>query len=104
MKERVEKIGVSYRFTGRTYFHEGDSGWMFVRLPKKMSTEIRALYVNQQAQWGRMPIQAVVNTSLWKTSIWFDTKMGCYLLPIKKEIQLKQSIRKNQLLDILIYI
>jgi hypothetical protein len=43
---------------------------------------------------GRLKATAQIGDSIWKTAIWFDTKLNTYLLP------LKAAIRKKELIEI----
>ena len=47
-----------------------------------------------------MKVTAILEDFKWNTSIWFDTKIGCYILPIKLEIRNKLSLKEGELLKI----
>ncbi len=50
-----------------------------------------------------MKVIAQIGKSEWRTAIWFDTKQGTYLLPIKAEIR-KKNRSKDQVVNIVIMI
>ena len=85
------KIG--YKFSGKVWQYNPPSGWHFVSLPHELAHEIRAALKSEEEGWGRLKVEAVIGNSKWKTSIWFDTKMNTYLLPVKTEIRRKESIK-----------
>ncbi|CAM1341723.1 conserved hypothetical protein [Tenacibaculum amylolyticum] len=45
--------------------------------------------------WGRMKATATINSFLWETAIWFDTKQDTYLLPLKAEVRKKEKLAIN---------
>lgn len=79
-------------------------GWTIVSLPKKLSIEIRDNFKYLEEGWGRMKVTANIGNSEWRTSIWFDTKQGIYMLPIKAEIRKKEKIVVNQDVKIILSI
>ena len=83
---------ITYEFSASVWRHPSPAGWYFVSLPAGMSTEIRNHLKWQEEGWGRIKARAKVGTSSWQTAIWFDTKRGTYLLPIRSDIRKKECI------------
>ncbi|CAL2079465.1 hypothetical protein T190611E02C_10858 [Tenacibaculum sp. 190524A05c] len=54
--------------------------------------------------WGRLKATAEILNLQWNTSIWFDTKMETYLLPIKADVRRKTKIKIDEILDVKIFI
>ena len=98
------KSKVTYTFAAKMWQHNPPVGWHFVSLPKKMSSEIRQLFKNQEEGWGRMKATAIINNIQWVTAIWFDTKQEVYTLPIKVEIRKKANMTLNDTIKISIMI
>jgi hypothetical protein len=46
--------------------------------------------------WGSLRVMVTIGESTWQTSIFPDKKSSCNLLPIKKEIRVKESITENK--------
>jgi len=44
-------------------------------------------------------IEASVGKTVWKTSIFPDTKLGTYLLPVKKEIRKAENLNIGSVID-----
>jgi len=82
----MEKI--EYDFLAKPYFDE----WTFVLLPKELSAEIRENFKVLEEGWGRMRVTAKLGNSEWQTAIWFDTKQGVYLLPLKAKIRRQENV------------
>lgn len=91
-------IKISYNFNAKVWKHSANNGWYFVSLPKELGTELRNNLRWQEQGWGRMHAEAKIGTSTWKTAIWFDTKLGTYLLPLKQEIRKKEKIEIENVL------
>lgn len=88
--------GIPIRFTATIWQHNGPGGWHFVSLPEEISTEIRNALRAEEEGWGRMKAVARVGNSEWKTAIWFDTKRQTYLLPLKSDVRLKETLKSGQ--------
>lgn len=99
-KKRSQKnfMETSFAFGAKLWKYEGSSGWCFITIPKSTAKRIRALYQNSEEGWGRLKANVTIGSSCWKTSIWFDTKAGSYLLPVKVVIRKKESLAIGQFL------
>ncbi len=84
--------GIKYEFTATPWLH----GWFFVAMPEEMAREIRDNLKFQEEGWGRMKATAKIGDSEWDTAIWFDTKAGTYLLPIKAAIRKKEKVESGE--------
>ncbi len=51
-----------------------------------------------------MKAHAKIEEYEWETAIWFDTKMGTYILPIKTEARNKTKLEINAKIKIEIWI
>lgn len=76
----------SYEFKS-TVWRYGQSGWHFVTLPKQLAQRIRKVHGVAEEGWGRLKATAQIGKSEWKTAIWYDTKAGSYILPLKAKIR-----------------
>jgi hypothetical protein len=83
---------IKYEFSAKIWQHSAPGGWYFVSLPVELSNEIRENVKWQEEGWGRMRATATIRGTTWETAIWFDTKLGTYLLPIKAVIRGKERI------------
>jgi hypothetical protein len=82
---------IKYEFHGKMWLHS-IGGWYFMTLPHDFSQEIRLNLKNEETGWGRLKAKVQIQNSIWSTSIWFDTKLNSYLLPIKAEIRKKENL------------
>lgn len=93
-----------YRFTADVWLHDPSGGWHFVSLPAELSTEIRAALKAEEEGWGRLKVRAKLYDFEWQTAIWFDTKRGTYLLPLKAEVRKKAAILVGDAVDLVLVI
>jgi len=66
--------------------------WTFVSLPVDASDEIRDLTGAQRRGFGSVRVRARVGATTWQTSIFPDSKVGAYVLPIKAAVRKAQSL------------
>ncbi|NMH86747.1 DUF1905 domain-containing protein [Flavivirga sp. Y03] len=95
---------MKYEFSAKMWKDASSGGWFFVSLPQVMSKEIRKNFGWQEEGWGRMKTLAQIREFKWDTAIWFDSKTGVYLLPIKAEIRKKSKLEINEKIEINIWI
>ncbi len=91
---------IKYQFSALLWKHNSEGGWHFVTLPKAFSKEIRETLQWQEEGWGRMKTSVIVKNINWNTSIWFDTKINRYILPIKAESRKKANIKKDDTIQV----
>ena len=84
-----------YKFLQSIWKSSGKGAWYFVTIPNSISEEIRANFSEQEQGWGRLKAKAKINQTQWNTSVWFDTKLSSYILPIKSDIRRKESLTEG---------
>ncbi len=98
----TEKI--KYEFTAKVWMYNSTGAWHFVSLPPDLSKEIRESLKWQEEGWGRLKVSASIGNTQWETAIWYDTKLKCYLLPLKSEIRKKEKIENDEMISVSIFI
>jgi Domain of unknown function (DUF1905) len=81
-----------FTFTAPLWLYAGKGAWHFVTLPKCAADEIK--FFNSSAK-GFMPIAvtAQINDTVWKTSIFPDSKSGSYLLAVKAAVRKTENLK-----------
>lgn len=64
-----------------------DDSRTFVTLPEQASEEIRELTEGSRRGFGSVRVHATAGKTRWKTSIFPDSKSGCYVLPVKRAVR-----------------
>ena len=95
---------IKYDFISRMWQDASVGGWHFLSLPEDISSEIRKNLQWQEEGWGRMKATASIKNCQWKTAIWFDTKKGTYILPVKKEIRTKAQLITGNDLEVSVWV
>jgi hypothetical protein len=69
-----------------------DDSWTFVSLPAEASQEIRELADGPRRGFGSVRVRVKVGASTWATSIFPDSKSGCYVLPVKRSVRSAEGL------------
>ncbi|MBK8515429.1 MAG: DUF1905 domain-containing protein [Saprospiraceae bacterium] len=95
---------MKYKFLSSPWQYNSNGGWVFVSLPLTLSKEIREHFQQEEQGWGRLKVTAQTGNSVWKSSIWWDSKTMQYLLPLKAEVRIKENIIIDFPIDVIITI
>lgn len=96
----MRELTSSYSFKAKLWKHDGPSGWFFVSVPIATSKRIRRSHLSSEEGWGRLKTKATIGRTSWQTAVWFDSKRGRYLLPVKKTIREKEGIKPNKTVSV----
>ncbi len=69
--------------------------WYFVTVRKKESEALKKGFGQKRKGWGSIPVFATINGATWETSIFPDSKTGCYVMPIKAKVRKQESLVLN---------
>lgn len=86
-------------FKSNLWIWDGPNPWYFVTVPEEISKNIREQFRHVHRGWGSIPVEVIIGGSVWKTSIFWEKK-GTYLLPIKKEVRLKEKLFTNKRIEV----
>lgn len=82
------KKSKTFRAHGVVWLYSGETcSWHFVSLPKALSVDIRTQFGSYAKGWGSLPVSVTIGTTVWRTSLFPDTKAGIYMLPIKADVR-----------------
>lgn len=82
-------------FKEKIFKYPGMSAWFFVLVSRDVSQKLKSLQSSGKVPkrgWGSIPVEVTVGKTTWQTSVFPDKKSGCYLLPIKREVRLKEDV------------
>lgn len=60
-------------------------------LPEKASDDIDAA-VPLKGGFGSVRVRVRIGTSTWSTSVFPDSKRGCYIVPVKAEVRRREGV------------
>lgn len=91
--EPAASTAEEYEFTAPLWRWEATTtAWFFVSLPEDVTDEIDARHGHAAAGFGSLPVEVTVGRTTWRTSIFPDTKRGCFVLPVKKAVRTKEGL------------
>ena len=84
----------SYIFEATVWLWQGDApaSWHFVTIPEEISDDIKDSHFGPRRGFGSIKVNATIGSTKWNTSIFPDSKTGCYLLPLKKKVREAEEI------------
>ncbi len=91
---------MKYTFTSELWIYSGQSAWHFITLPKDISKEIKENFGTGQRGFGSIRVAARVNDYSWNTSIFPDSKLNAYLIPIKADVRKETGISAGDIVTI----
>ena len=68
-----------------------DSSWVFATVPADVSEDVRDMELPRRG-FGSVKVTVRLGSSKWRTSIFPDAKSGCYVLPVKKAVRIKENV------------
>lgn len=77
----IEFEGEVFRWDARD-----DASWFFAAVPPELSEDIREI-PRPYRGFGAVRVRARVGGSEWTTSIFPDSSLGSYVLPLKKAVR-----------------
>ena len=86
----------SYTFTTTLWeMSTTAAAWVFVTVPAEASEAIRSVPRPPRPGFGSIRVRASIGGTTWSTSIFPDSKVGCYVLPVKKSVRAAEGIERG---------
>ena len=89
----------SLRFTSELWATEHGK-WRVVTVPLGLSEEIADRRADRRAGFGSVRVQATIGSTTWQTSVFPESKTGCYVLPVKKSVRQAEEIDDDDPVDV----
>lgn len=86
-------IDLDFEFTAPLWEYSGKGSWHFVTLPQDISADIKTFTRHLTKGFRTVRVSVSVGDSQWKTSIFPDSKLGAYVLPIKAAIRKAEGLK-----------
>ena len=87
---------IELEFSAEIWIWPGPGAWHFITLPDDAASRIRSLTPPRRG-FGSVRVEVVLGESVWRTSIFPDSKSGSYVLPIKAQIRRKEGLSAGSL-------
>lgn len=80
------------QFEGTVRLWPANEKFFLLGLPEDLSADIFEISEGLTNGWGSLKVEAKIGESIWQTSIFPDTKLGIFELPLKAEIRKKNDL------------
>lgn len=90
------------KFRAQLWKYQGKAAWYFFTIPYEESVQIKFHNAFGRRGWGAVKCLVRLGKSEWKTSVFPESKSGCYILPVKAEIRRVNNIKEKDYSDIII--
>jgi len=67
------------------------AAWYFVNVPVDISNQVR-FFAGTTNGFGSVKVSVRIGGSRWRTSLFPDSKSGCYFLPLKAAVRKAENI------------
>lgn len=92
--------GFRYSFDAVVWEHIGPTAWFFLSLPESITDEIDERFGHRAAGFGSLRVEVRIGSTIWRTSIFPDTKRGAYVLPLKKAVRVAEQLSDGAVAEV----
>jgi hypothetical protein len=78
--------GPAFTFAGELWEAEAVDPWVFVTVPVELGDEVRAAVAPSRG-FGTVRVRVTIGGTTWDTSVFPDSKLGAFLLPVKRSVR-----------------
>ena len=97
-------LSAKIRLKEKVWLYPGAAAWYFVSVPKSKSATLKKAFLGLTAGFGSLPVTATIGQTTWKTSIFPESKSGCYMLPLKASVRKKENIAPKKIVSVTLII
>ena len=69
-------------------------------VPAEQSDEIRDLTDGRRGGFGSVRVRATVGSTSWETSLFPESRSGCFVLPFKKAVRKAEDVEEGDLIEV----
>lgn len=91
---------VTYRFSAPLWRYQGSAAWYFVTLPFEQADEIDERTAAVQRGFGSVRVHVTIGGTSWSTSVFPDSKVKSYILPVKKAVRVAEGIDDGSMVEV----
>lgn len=70
------------------------ASWVFVTVPPDVTEAVRqdAAELGEPTAFGSVRVEARIGGTTWRTSVFPDAELGCFVLPVKKAVRRAEGL------------
>jgi Domain of unknown function (DUF1905) len=92
---------LTYNFSSELFvWSGGQTNWYFIRMPVTQSKELREQMDGLTNGFGSIRVEATIEESTWRTSVFPESTTGSYMLPVKKQIRKAAEIEEGDPVEV----
>ncbi|MFO0941230.1 MAG: DUF1905 domain-containing protein [Pirellulales bacterium] len=91
-------------FSGKLWKYGGTSSWWFISLTVEDSEDIEKFCSDRKRNFGSISVTATVGKTCWQTSVFRDSKLNCYLLPVKSGVRRQEKLVEGSCVEVTIVV
>lgn len=91
---------MKYSFEAKVFRWPANPAFFLVSLPKDFSEEIHEISEGLTNGFGSLKVEATIGTFTWRTSIFPDSKTGCFDLPLKAAVRKTNGLVEGSIASI----
>jgi Domain of unknown function (DUF1905) len=91
-------VEYSFEFTGVLWEAQATASWVFVTIPVEVADEIEAMDVPRPS-FGSVKVRVQTGDTAWSTSLFPDTRVGSYVLPLKRSVREHERLAIGDAVD-----
>lgn len=95
----VARMDPTFTFASElTPWEATQASWVFATVPLEESEEIADIVPHRRG-FGSVRVRVRIGHIEWRTSIFPDSKSGCFVLPVKKAVRTKAKVDLGDVVD-----
>ena len=87
-------------FSGTVHRWVNNPSIYLVSVPRALSDKIKEISEGLTNGWGSLKVEATIGSTVWRTSIFPDSKSGLFDLPLKAEVRKKNNLEAATLVKV----
>jgi len=82
---------MTFTFTAPLKIYQGQAAWHYIIIPTDHADQIK-FFREKPIGFGSVPVNVTCGQTTWQTSLFPDKKSASYMLPIKKDVRVREKL------------
>lgn len=91
-----------FEFSAEVFRWPSNPAFFMVHLPQDSSDEIREISEGLTNGFGSLKVEAQIGSVIWRTSIFPESKTGCFDLPLKAQVRKANNLIEGSVASVAI--
>lgn len=90
---------MKFEVEGPLWLWPGEAGWVFLTIPQDLSDEVLDA-APRVGGFGSVTVTVTLGATTWRTSLFPDSKRGCFLLPVKRQVRIAEEVGVGDVISV----